>query len=304
MTEKIFNFFKRYWVSFLLIAVVMLFIDWAVFVLALVPLSLVVLVVVFFDITFDRRDNWGLLPKFNVEDYLESAKQHPIASAMVWLGYVALIITVLLMVRIGKADAATIPAAAHEHLPTLSKVIDKHWPSAPMPEIMAGQVEQESSWKTKATLKTSRELGRGLVQLTIAYDSKGKERFNSYLDAVSYSALKDWNWKVDPYNPERQLTYLVLRDRSAFGQRKLMMVDAEQTWRVCLVDYNAGPGRVNTRRINARMMGLPQNTWTGGLEHAYGKGEHRLLYGRPLWQAVNEYPNVIFKRAAKYQGRV
>jgi len=165
---------------------------------------------------------------------------------------------------------------------------------------MAGQVEQESSWKDHATLKTSRELGRGLVQLTIAYNRSGSERFNAYRDAVRLGPLSGWNWKADPYNPRYQLSYLVLRDRDTFKQTRLIMSDDAESWKAALVAYNAGMGRVLSRRASARVLGLPTNRWSGGLEQAHRGKENTLLYGRPLWQAVNEYPVVIFRKSNKY----
>lgn len=189
-------------------------------------------------------------------------------------------------------------------LPVLSQVIDQYWPTAPGRPIMAGKIEQESSWKERATLKTSRELGRGLGQLTIAYRADGSERFNTYRNAVKMKALKDWDWQADPYNVRYQLTYSVLTDRSNFVMVRPYSVNDYQAWKCALVCYNAGSGRWLSRRHNAKTMGLPADRWDNGLDQAHGPGEASLLYGRPLWQAVNEYPTVIFKRSLKYQGKL
>lgn len=197
----------------------------------------------------------------------------------------------------GNAHAAdAIPPGAVKHLPTLAGAYASQWPDAPLKHVAAGQVEQESGWNERATLKTSRELGRGLVQMTIT------KSFNIYKDAVRYKALRDWDWQKDPFSPPKQLLFLVLQDKANYVSTKA--VDAVETWKMALVKYNAGDGRIIARRRYAIAKGLPVDRWTGGLEDAHGALENSVLYDRPLWKAVNEYPRVIFKRSEKYRGRL
>ena len=180
-------------------------------------------------------------------------------------------------------------------LPILDNQINLYWPELFIRHIPAGQVEQESSWKPRATLKTERELGRGLVQITIT------PRFNNFLTATSMKPLKNWDWKNDPYNIKNQLTFLVLQDRSNFALNQKFMKNEEQCWKASLVSYNAGYGRIQKRRQYAIAKGIPYNVWDGGLALAHGPLEDKLLYKRPLWVAVNEYPTIIFKKAEKYK---
>lgn len=202
-------------------------------------------------------------------------------------------------------NATSLTERAAKHLPALKGAVSEHWPDAPLRHTMAGQVEQESTWKERATLKTSRELGRGLVQLTIAYHKDGTERFNAYRDAARIRALRGWDWETDPYNVRYQLTYLVLTDKANYRQMQgLRFVDATETFKAALVCYNAGPGRVLNRRALALAKGIPHDRWTGGLDRAYSSKEAVMLYGRPLYEAVNHYPQVVFKKAEKYRGRV
>ena len=202
------------------------------------------------------------------------------------------IITIALVAPAGIAQAA-IPAGATKNLPVLKAAFLSIWPQAPMLHIPAGQVDQESSWNEHATLHTPRELGRGLCQMTIT------KSFNIYLSAVQYKALKGWDWKNNPYDPDKQLTFLGYQDRDNFLASKA--VNDEERWKVALVRYNAGDGRINIRRRYAVAKGLPTDRWTGGLELAYSPAECSVLYGRPLWKAVNEYPRVIFEKAQKYR---
>ena len=211
------------------------------------------------------------------------------------------VMLLLIMVLSCDVCAADTLTRAMAYLPLYKDLSASHWPDMPLQYIPFGQVEQESSWKERATLKTSRELGRGLTQMTIAYRADGSERFNIYREAVKWRALKGWDWQNDPYNVRYQLTFLILQDRTNFITMRPMFRDTAETWKAALVCYNAGPGRVLSRRSVAKIRGQPTDRWTGGLDSTYGDGENRLLYGRPLWQAVNEYPVKVFRRAEKYR---
>lgn len=204
-------------------------------------------------------------------------------------------ITIALLLMAGMAQAAISPGAAKD-LPLLRMAFLSIWPQAPLLHIPAGQVEQESDWNEHATLKTPRELGRGLCQMTVT------KNFNIYLDAVKYKALKGWDWKTSPYDPAKQLTFLAYQDRDNFTASKA--INAEEQWKITLVRYNAGDGRINARRRYAIAKGIPTDRWTGGLEQAHSPLENSILYGATFWKTVNAYPTLIFKKAEKYKGHI
>ena len=193
---------------------------------------------------------------------------------------------------------------AKPYLTVLQQQFTDYWPACPMKAFIAGQVENESSWNPHATLKTSRELGRGLTQPTIAYTSDGKERFNAFKDAMGYKAMRGWDWKTDPYNVTYQLRLLVLRDRDQFAQIRKHCINDLEAAKGTAVCYNAGEGRWLNRHTRAIMKKLPDDRWTGGLELAYSDKEKVLLYGEPLYQAVNRYPRHIAELAGKYEGKI
>lgn len=312
------SFLKRTWMLLVIIVVgLVLYGDAAQFAVTMYRFSMVALVLLLSLYILDNRKEWGLFTSLDLDSAIDHAingvtikdeqgssyhQHNTTASALIFLGVIALLITILLITV--PASHAGVLDRAQPYLPQLSKSIDRQWPGMPLRENTAGQVEQESSWKKSATLKTSRELGRGLVQLTIAYRADGSERFNAYQDAMRLKIMSTWDWRHDPYNVDYQLTYLVLTDRSNFVMVRRYMINDIEAWRAALVCYNAGPGRWLTRRTMAKQMGLLNDRWAEGLEHAHGPRENAVLYGRPLWQAVNEYPRVIFAKAEKYRHRV
>lgn len=129
-------------------------------------------------------------------------------------------------------------------------------------------------------------------------------RFNIYLEAVKWKPLAGWDWESDPYNPHNQLTFLVLQNKANWTQWRPYSVNDIECWKMALVSYNAGSGRVLKRRQYALAKGVKADRWTQGLEDAHSPAEDVSLYKRPLWEAVNEYPRVIFRRAKKYEGMV
>jgi hypothetical protein len=313
------DWIKKTWILLaIIVAGLIIFGDAAQLAVTVFRLSAVALVLLLVDFMLDTREKWGLFPTLDLnlaiknalkgsyefkqgEDGTTFRKVDALPSALVFLGVIALIIAIIFVAV--PANAASLDKA-RPYLPQLSRAIESQWPTMPLKEIAAGQVEQESGWNPHATLKTPRELGRGLVQMTVAYDSKGRERFNIYRDACRAKALSAWDWRRDPYNVSYQLSFLVLQDRANFAQVRPHFLNDTEAHKGSLVCYNAGTGRWLSRRANAKRLGLPSDRWDGGLALAYGKGETALLYGRPLYQAVNEYPRVIFQRSQKYRGLV
>lgn len=198
---------------------------------------------------------------------------------------------------------ATISKNAQELLPVLAGVIDAQWRACPEPWVLAGKVEQESAWKMRAELKTTREYGFGLAQITIAYNPDGSERFNNFDQALRVTMMSKTITWAKRFDPGFQFTYAVLTDRSNFSTASKFFDDRESRMAGMLVSYNAGPGRLVQRKAEAIRRGIdPPRTWFNGLERIHPAGENRILYGRPLWVAINEYPSIIMHtRSPKYR---
>jgi hypothetical protein len=190
---------------------------------------------------------------------------------------------------------------AKKYMPMVAKTLDDLWPTMPRKEIIPAQIGRESGFNPHATLKTSRELGRGFGQITITYTAAHKERFNNFRNAVTMKGLKGWNWKKDPYNVQYQLMYLILSDKSNYNTARPFMINDDEAVKTMLVSYNAGDGRWIIRRTYAKAMGIPTDRWTGGLDRACKPSEKKTkVYGESLCQMVNDYPEIVFKQAPDY----
>ena len=211
---------------------------------------------------------------------------------MQWL--VSSLIILILACTPAHVYADAMSDKAKPYVVVINELYAKYWPGYTLKHIPYGQVEQESSWNVRARLHTSREDGYGLGQITVT------PRFNNFKTAIGYSALKNWDYKNDPYNPKNQLTFLILQDRDNFKQVTKFFINDEERTKGMLVSYNAGFGRVLKRRQAAITQKHKADTWTGGLEDVHDHFEDKNLYGRPLYKAVNEYPRLIFKKSQKY----
>lgn len=222
-----------------------------------------------------------------------------------------MIFFIILLCYISIADAMTydqILTQAKPQLPVFKQVVYTYWPESPNQQYFPGLVEQETCsnlhncWNPNVQLKTSREYGFGLGQVTVAYGAHGKVRFNNFTEAKErYKQLSAWQWD-DRYNPKYQLTFIVLELKNLFLPLASYFKDDINRWAATLVSYNAG-SRTIMDRIAACVAtkGCDKTQWFNGLATVSLPYEKKLLYGVPLYERRNEYPNNIINiRSPKY----
>ena len=176
-----------------------------------------------------------------------------------------------------------------------------------MPSALGAQVEQETCpslkhprcWSPRAELRTSRERGVGLGQITRT------DRFDSLAEmrAQFPRALADWSWTGESlYDPRLQLRGLVLMgwrnwralaDVPAVGERLAMS----------LASYNGGLGGLaSDRRVCAATPGCDPGRWWGNVERTSLKAKTAVAgYGKSFFEINREYTrNVLIVRRPRY----
>jgi hypothetical protein len=209
------------------------------------------------------------------------------------------------------AAAESVPARAEIYLPTLVGAQRSIWPDAPTPSFLAGQVEQESCitlkhskcWNPTAQLKTSREWGRGLGQVTTAYRADGTIRFDKQEELrQQFPSLRGWTtarWADATF----QMTAIVEMDKSIYTRQRDAATPRDRL-AFTLSAYNGGEGGVlQDRRLCANTKGCDPTRWAGHVERTSLKNKVASAgYGKSFFEINREYvTNILDVRRHKYE---
>ena len=249
-------------------------------------------------------------PDASMEKLFGMASKSSIGSGLALLA-LAIVIYGLLGL-FGKAvHAEEIPANALIYAPVLKAEQQRFWPDHPRPELLAGLVDQETCgslksarcWSPAARLKSAREEGAGLGQITRAYRADGSERFDSLAAMrAQYPPLRDWTWDNVYQRPDLQLRAIVLMSRGNF--MALRMVSASNARRAFAdAAYNGGlQGVQQERRACSLKTGCDQQQWFGHVEHVCLKSRVALYGQRNACDINREHVRMVLRvRSAKYQ---
>lgn len=224
-----------------------------------------------------------------------------LAAAIVFVG--------LLMVFAPRAHADELPAGFATYGPVLKAEQRHYWPAHPSPAVLAALVEQESCislkskgcWNPAVRLKSSREEGAGMGQITRAYRQDGSMRFDALADLRDrYGAeLGEWSWANVYQRADLQLRAIVLMSRDAampFRAAPAMLAFGD-------AGYNGGAGGVQKeRRACALASGCDPGQWFGHVEAHCLKSRQTLYGGRSACDINREHVrNVLLVRWKKYQ---
>ena len=228
-----------------------------------------------------------------------------IALALVFLG--------LMVLFSGVARAQDyIPAAAEVHRHTLAAEQRQHWPDHPRPELLPALVEHESCitlrhsrcWNPGSRLKSAREEGAGLGQITRAWRPDGGLRFDALAEMRDrHPALREWSWANVYQRPDLQLRAVVLKVR---GDYMGLRVVNDPWQRLAFADaaYNGGmTGLQRERRACGLKAGCNPEFWFGHVEHVCLKSRQPLYGGRSACDINRHHVHdVLNVRAPKYRG--
>ena len=231
-------------------------------------------------------------------------------SDRVWLGSLFCMVSVCMAgassaSQVTVAPAPQVPSNAYKYVPTLVVEQRGRWPAAVQPFTMAGQVEQETCislkssgcWNPHTELKTRREYGFGLGQVTVT------STFNAFNEERALDpSLKNWQWS-DRYDPQMQLRGLVLKDRQLFYLVQGAASD-EDRLAFAYAAYNGGMGGVlSDRRVCAATPHCDSRRWFGQVERTSLKARASVTgYGQSFFNINREYVhNILLVRSTKYR---
>lgn len=216
----------------------------------------------------------------------------------------------LLMLAVVPVFASALDKA-QPYLPLLSQTVGQHWPQAPMLSYFAAKIEQETCitpthakcWNPRAELKTSREYGVGLGQITVAYRADGSVRFDKFAELRDqHAALNGWQWG-DRYDAGMQMVAMVLMDRTSHRQFKGMCETTYDCLSFSASAYNGGAGGVlQDRRLCANSPGCNPARWVDNVALHSTKSRVKWQgYGQSAYDINRTYAdNVVYKRRPKY----
>lgn len=244
-------------------------------------------------------------PEADMRKLFARAGEHPIGAGLALIA-LALVSSALLGLFGRAAHAQGIPPQAQPMLPVLQAEIRSAWPDHPQPAYFGGLVEHETAcprpsqcWKPTAQLKTAREEGAGLGQLTRAWSPDGRLRFDALQEMrAAHPSLVELDWATIYQRPDLQLRALVLKSRTDWRA-------VGPAARVEFVDlaYNAGRGRVSQdRRACAMTAGCDPAQWAGHVERTCTASRAPIYGTRSACDISRHHVADVLRRAEHYTG--
>lgn len=247
-------------------------------------------------------------PAADMEQLMRRASQSSVGAGLALVA-MAIVISALLGL-FGRAAHAQVPDAARPVLPVLQAEIHAAWPDHPMPAYFGGLIDHESAcprpsscWRPTARLRTQREEGAGLGQITRAWAPDGRLRFDALAELrEAHPLLAELDWATVYQRPDLQLRAMVLKSRSDW----LAMPPVQASARLAFTDlaYNAGRGRVSQdRRACALTAGCDPAQWWGHVERTC-TASRQPIYGTRSACDISRHhvADVLRVRAPRYEG--
>lgn len=248
-------------------------------------------------------------PEADQRSLFAKAAESPSGAGLALIA-LAIVFVGLLMVFAPRAHAGALPAGFITYGPVLKAEQLRYWPGHPDPAALAALIEQESCislksprcWNPSARLKSAREEGAGMGQITRAYRADGSIRFDTLTDLSNkYGAeLSGWSWGNVYQRPDLQLRAVVLMSRDA-----AMAFRGAPSWlEFGDAGYNGGVAGVQKERRACKLTkDCDPGKWFGNVELHCLKSRQPLYGGRSACDINREHPrNVFLVRRTKYVG--
>jgi hypothetical protein len=204
-----------------------------------------------------------------------------------------------------------IPPQALQHLPALSAQVRDAFPAFQTPEYFGALIEHESGcpairrmcWNQNARLKSQREEGAGLGQLTRAFRADGTERFDALADVKRLDrGLAELTWDNVYSRPDLQMRAMVVMVRQSWNRLAPTVRPGGDVLHFVDAAYNGGlGGLINERRACGLREGCDAHRWKGHVEKVCLKSA-KPLYGTRSACDINRHHvhDVVDVRMPKY----
>jgi hypothetical protein len=254
-------------------------------------------------------------PEADARQLFGKAGEHPIGAglALVALAIVAYGLMGLFGGVARAQDVHTyIPAAAGAHRESFRVEQERHWPDHPRRALLPALVEHESCitlrhsrcWNPSSRLKSAREEGAGLGQITRAWSPDGRLRFDALQEMRDrHPALREWSWANVYQRPDLQIRAVILKTRDDYTVLRMIGDPME---RLAFTDaaYNGGMGGVQRDRRACQVTpACDAQRWFGHVEGTCTKSRAP-LYGSRSACDINRHHvhDVLVVRSPKYEG--
>ena len=250
-------------------------------------------------------------PEADVDKLMQKANDSPTGAGLALIA-ISIVLATIIFVIGGKVHAETLPVNAVKYVPMLKAEQVKYWSDHAKPSLLAALVEQESCaslkskscWSPLAELKTSREEGAGVGQITRAYTTSGAVRFDALTDLRNRhpKELQGWSWSNVYSNPAYQFRAMVLMSKDNFVQIKGYITDPLEALAFTDAAYNGGAGGVQSDRRKCQMTkGCNPQVWFGNVEKTCSKSQTPIYGQRSACDINREHvTNVVQVRVTKY----
>lgn len=252
-------------------------------------------------------------PEADLQELFARGRESPVGAAILALA-VAIFFHAVLGLFAGRAHAQTSAPPPDPRAAVFAPIIKAesraHWPDLPWPHYVAALLAHESGcpalrscWSPTAKLKTHREEGAGLPQITRAWRADGSLRFDSLADMRNrHPSLRDMSWQTIYQRPDHQVRVAVLMGRGNWDALRLV----DDHWeRIAMTNaaYNGGLGGVQSdRRLCQITPGCDPQRWWGHVERTCTKSKTP-LYGKRSACDINRdhSTHVLKKELPKYR---
>lgn len=156
----------------------------------------------------------------------------------------------------------------------------------------------------KSQLKTKREWGAGVGQVTQAYNPDGSVRFDTLGDLKNRyrNELKDLNWGNILERPDLQVRAMILLSRGNYNQ---FLSVKEEIERIRMMDsaYNGGAKSVTNARITCGLAkDCDSQVWLGNVDRYLKKSTKAIYAGRSALDInLHHVKDVTITRRGKYE---